>query len=386
MRKKIIIGFAAAAVVVGGVAAMSAFEAHVINVTAKIENALSVTPDEIMFGTVFPQEELYRNLNIALSQSFLAEDRVDDVSYVIKQKPKPTVYGIDQLGGVIEHARHWCYDHRNDGQLPGDYFERCYYNLCPYLSKTPDEGDNDTGVLAFHGMEEYATGNLVKSEQDTEDEWVIDLKVPCFSGMSDQDYFDWVHSINSSVASVDAHEFMLDPALESEIFGCDLWIEVTGFSVNYIDRVDIGNLEDEAVHNLVGWSDENIPGGYGGCQNGVVCTYRQVIEDLCTEDEREASFTIDVGTSPNQANMIKVRHLDGISLMDSFEIYVDNQSVGTWNDTTQQATEVWRETSFSLSGITIEDSIADVTIKAIDKIWGSCPTYGQVAIDWITVY
>ena len=48
----------------------AAFEAHVINVTARIENALSVNTDPISFGTVFPQEELDRLIRLSLSKSF----------------------------------------------------------------------------------------------------------------------------------------------------------------------------------------------------------------------------------------------------------------------------------------------------------------------------
>ena len=45
--KKILLTFVAVAAVAVGVVGMSAFEAHVINVTAKIENALNVPIDEI---------------------------------------------------------------------------------------------------------------------------------------------------------------------------------------------------------------------------------------------------------------------------------------------------------------------------------------------------
>jgi len=102
MNKKIILGLIAVVVVAGGVAGMSAYEAHIINVTAKIENALSVAVEHIDFGTVFPQEYLVRPLEIALSGSFLAEDRVDDVDYVIKQKPKPIPVTPPTIDGIVD--------------------------------------------------------------------------------------------------------------------------------------------------------------------------------------------------------------------------------------------------------------------------------------------
>ena len=167
LLKKGGIALATIAIVIAGAAAFSAFEAHVINVTARIENALSVPTEPIDFGTVFPQEELDRQFTMALSQSFLDEPRVDDVEYFIRQKPKcaittndgqflsgPTATGhiipvIDDNGGyrvdcgepprVLQDGEAW-------GVLP---------LLCPYLSKhelTEDgqESENDGTTLAFH--------------------------------------------------------------------------------------------------------------------------------------------------------------------------------------------------------------------------------------------
>ena len=79
------------ALIVIGAAAFSAFESHIINVTARIENALNVSVgegDQIEFGTVFPQELLEETLRMTMSDSFFDEPRVDDIEYVIKQKPK----------------------------------------------------------------------------------------------------------------------------------------------------------------------------------------------------------------------------------------------------------------------------------------------------------
>ena len=263
MKKKIILGLVAVVAVAGGVAALSAYEAHVINVTAKIENALSVTPEEIMFGTVFPQESFIydQDLVIGLSGSFLAEGRVDDVNYVIKQKPKPRTEPDRQLpilkpdynmylpGGQFEGALypHFIdddaaradYCHTHEPADPGDpndlYYINCYPNLCSYLSKNKAENDStmptdtcidadpvsgdpyyDCGVDAFHEIGETAYGHLVKSVNDDVDLWEIDLQVPCFEGQCAQ---DWTHQ-----------GWELPGGLEGETFGCDLWIEVTGIS------------------------------------------------------------------------------------------------------------------------------------------------------------
>ena len=88
MKKRALFAGAAVVAITLGIVGMSAFEAHVINVTAQIENALNVPLKAIEFGTVFPQEELDEQFTIAMSDSFVAENRVDDIDYLIKQKPK----------------------------------------------------------------------------------------------------------------------------------------------------------------------------------------------------------------------------------------------------------------------------------------------------------
>ncbi|MCK4520487.1 VWA domain-containing protein [Candidatus Parcubacteria bacterium] len=424
MVKKILLGLFTIGVVVGGVAAMSAFEAHIINVTAHIENALKVDTKEIKFGTVFPQEKFVENIWISLSDSFLKENRVDDVEYKIVQKPKFKVYpkadvlfAFDTTGsmayaiddaktnaieimdtlktlipdagfGVVkfedynfhpygvsgdtpytltqsittdtsvvagainaltigsggdlpqsytrvmyesytdtaidwrpstqqiliilgDHVSHddnltqdpiyglapwavpnpwitgyptsfldpgpdglentaddldfqttlkamadnniilyylsyggydyewdwWCAKTSGSAVEASDYGTIpeaikglfVYKNLCPYLSKLkkeidPDEYQMDTnipddiGVPSPHGPGAIASGYMSKLYNDIRDGWDIDLVVPCFIGMCDQDYDPAVYGPP------------LDPRLEGQDFGCDLWIEITDIS------------------------------------------------------------------------------------------------------------------------------------------------------------
>ena len=86
--KRIFLGLSAVALAVASVPMFAAFEAHVINVTARIENALTVNTAPIEYGTVFPQEKLDKFIDIRLAGSFLEEPRVDDIEYRIRQKPK----------------------------------------------------------------------------------------------------------------------------------------------------------------------------------------------------------------------------------------------------------------------------------------------------------
>jgi len=153
MNKKILMGLGAALAVVASVAAMSAYEAHVINVTAHIENALTVHPKEIAFGTVFPQEYVEEQFTVTFSQSFEGEGRVDDVEYVIKQKPKPLDDDSDpavwakpescqqELADVVA-AREYCHDNPSD-------LTCCYRDLCQYLSKLSTD-ENDTSHPSYY--------------------------------------------------------------------------------------------------------------------------------------------------------------------------------------------------------------------------------------------
>lgn len=246
--KKILLSFCAVAVIAVSASLFAAYEAHIINVTAKIENALTVDTTPIEFGTMFPQEVAERNISLALSSSFQAEDRVDDVSYVIKQKPKvkgdpyETITPPRYPEGIIAHE--FCLNEApvNPNDLSDDYYTYCYPNLCPYLSKHKNCNDDDaltdmppydTEVDSFHDPLDpanYAHGYLVHSSNDLVDNWIIDLAVPCFEGKCDQGYEDWVKEINPAVEN--PFDYVLDPRMESASFGCDLWIEVTGISQN----------------------------------------------------------------------------------------------------------------------------------------------------------
>lgn len=210
--KKRIIAFSmlvALAVVLAG-----SIEVSATHVT--IDANLFVSPSVISFETVFPGEILFRPFNIELSGEFLQSPLHDDVEYRILQKPKPRV------DSAVE--RSYCEENPTD-------FARCYRSLCPYLSKTPDNAPpNDTEVPAFHdpnASSSIAYGRLAKSDEDTSDNWVIDLHAPCFRGACDQ---------TNSVPEI----YQLDPALNGEVFGCDLVVEVTGVSYFQMPTRTIG--------------------------------------------------------------------------------------------------------------------------------------------------
>jgi len=242
----------------------SAFEAHVINVTATIENALSVPIKAIDFGTVFPQEYLKESLGITLSDSFLAENRVDDVDYFIRQKPK---CGVTNENGTQIVGPTWT-GHVVVGDNPfttnavETYYIDCdkdrpvqvlqhpnpefwlLPSLCEYISKHPDNvnnqnatSTNDGTLPSFHEpfvIQNNAVvwndtkGHLAKSESDTTDNWIIDLAVPCFGGNCAQDWASFVASHNDIV---NADDYVQPIDTEHKMFGCDLWVEVAGISL-----------------------------------------------------------------------------------------------------------------------------------------------------------
>jgi len=236
--KKLLVGFLSLAAVLVLTPLFAAFEAHVVNVTATIENALYVHPESLEFGTVFPQEHLESSFFIAFSQSFSARDqrRVGTVEYVIKQKPKPRSEFIAATSSP-EVARDWC--HLNspiDANDPADpYYSNCYPTMCSALSKHPDNlpaPGNDIGLPAFHDPEtEFASGKIVKFfdgntiNNDPVDMWTVDLAVPCFKGQCAQDWPDFVHDLNPNAG--DPEQYQLPAGLEHQTFGCDLWVEVT---------------------------------------------------------------------------------------------------------------------------------------------------------------
>ena len=270
MTKKIILGLVAVVVVAGGVAAMSAYEAHVINVTAKIENALTVPTEAVEFGTVFPQEYLERSFTLSLSNSFMDETQLrrGDVYYQIVQKPKcecdywgtvdEKTYCIEGQYAPVDYATHLC---------PTDY--SVMPDLCQFLSKIPEDEMNDIGVPSYYNIitdecstpsPDLAQGYLVKCHPahvactpgDIIDCWTVDLKVPPVEGHVGQ---DWPASCSGWTVPTDG-----------AVYGCDLWIEV----------VSLSDLEEPPVDPYCGdgWitGDENC-GEIGGpvCGTGEVC-------------------------------------------------------------------------------------------------------------------
>ena len=100
--KKALLVLGAVAMVFSGVAAVSAYEAHTVNITAHVENAIALsTPTDWggyygSFGTVFPEEFLWKDLQVRVSTSFCwmpDQQRVKDIDYQIWVDRLPRAVG-----------------------------------------------------------------------------------------------------------------------------------------------------------------------------------------------------------------------------------------------------------------------------------------------------
>jgi len=221
---------------------------------------------------------LNKPLSVSLSQSFRAENRVDDVSYFIRQKPK---CGITTDNGTVLVPNSTVTGHVFVGTPnPADpthtyyqgegYYVDCGVTpaavtgqtfgmlpmLCPYISKHDDKTpDNDGSLNSFHQpftvsgnaiVWNDTPGKLAKSQQDFDDNWTIDLAVPCFGGYCAQDWASFVEGINPGT---NASLYTQPIANEHKVFGCDLWVEVGGISLPGLGckgKIDLMLVVDES--------------------------------------------------------------------------------------------------------------------------------------------
>ena len=97
MIKNVVLALASIGALFSGFGMVSAFEAHTINVTAHVENALQLSGTEINMGgsaasaRVFPEEWLVTQFTIFFSESFCADaqTRVKKVDYDLFVTDKP---------------------------------------------------------------------------------------------------------------------------------------------------------------------------------------------------------------------------------------------------------------------------------------------------------
>ncbi len=141
------------------------------NVSAQVIPII-IHEDHLDFGTVFPGEHRSGNFVVNIAPDYEG----DPVIYQIIQKRKPLPEGY--LG-------------EGDPELPG-----YYRNLCPFLTKTNNEGEGDTENQAQVG-----------GQNDLADSWIVDFNVPAILGYVAQDHTYGVVSTNGD-------------------YGCDISIDI----------------------------------------------------------------------------------------------------------------------------------------------------------------
>jgi len=99
--RKVLLVLVALMVVLSGVAMVSAYEAHMVNVKVHVENALNLSNIAVTnFGTVFPEEWIVYQLPVRMSTSFcaLTQQRMTGIDFKIYMEEKP---GYGWLGDAI---------------------------------------------------------------------------------------------------------------------------------------------------------------------------------------------------------------------------------------------------------------------------------------------
>lgn len=127
MKKLVFSGIIALILIVSGIAAVGAFEGHLVDIKAHVENAIGVETYELDYGVTFPQEHLEKALHFGLSESFMESTRISSLSYGLFWELKP-IAGHDP---VPEPA------------YMTDYFQP----LNPFLTVDADQATIDTNAV-----------------------------------------------------------------------------------------------------------------------------------------------------------------------------------------------------------------------------------------------
>lgn len=324
--KKILIALSTVAIIFATIPIFGAIESRVINVIASIENALTVSAEHINFGRVYPQIELEKNFTVRLSDTFLQDQNVEDVDYIIRQKPKCAIASQDgkEIDTEFTSTGHISLDSSGQPTIDCGAEPRPLNSgevwgplplLCSYLSKhkqVSESPENDTELDAFHEIgfvnnnntpsdpaDDFwvwneVGGKLVKSQSDTSDTWVLDLKTPCFNNHCAQDWSDFVRRAN---ATAEPNLYIESENNQGKIFGCDLWVEVTRVGLREPQKTFCGdgikqNPNELGTGGPLNDGNEECDGS-DGVTSGFTCANNCVLERIpeCTQGEERSCDT-----------------------------------------------------------------------------------------------
>jgi hypothetical protein len=148
-----------------------------------------------------------------------------------------------------------------------------------------------------------------------------------------------------------------------------------------LDYIDIGDPASEAWHRLRGWGPiepETSGGGWGGIDDCRV-TWEPGTPDRMWH--RSASFILKVPYGYRATTLI-LQVLDGLA-DDSFVVFVNWRKVYSYEGQ-QTGTEDWVIHTIPLNKCFCYRYVR-VTIMAIGPAWSGFDTYGQLAVDEVTL-
>jgi hypothetical protein len=153
----------------------------------------------------------------------------------------------------------------------------------------------------------------------------------------------------------------------------------TGAAVADYDYVDIGDLNSEDGHNILGWGPIE-PEASGGTF-GNVDDCRVIYAPGESETESWATLEMDFGPADGLVEKCLVaRYLDGMSGTDAFDAYVNGNYIGSYNDDNGGA-ENWILVEFDVSDYS---GICTIEFVSTEAPWENFYLYGQCAFDEIT--
>lgn len=227
--KKVIFIFAALMAVFASVAAVSAFEGHAIDIKAHVENAIGVQTYELNYGTSFPQETRETQVTFGLSQSFMAQNRLSSVDYMLAFELKPAS--------------------ENGATPPSPLYQTSYFEpLNPFLTVTSLNGRTTIGsptvyqaIPAVGGYSVIGTGELASATTLASWECIhFKFSVPVFQGyynsITDKAPTNWTYGMltsgqfNLANETINGQGGTINVVVPNADLGIDFKIQVTGFN------------------------------------------------------------------------------------------------------------------------------------------------------------
>jgi len=167
-------------------------------------------------------------------------------------------------------------------------------------------------------------------------------------------------------------QFYVEQARNNPNFRC-------GAPTQVLDYLNIGDLDSESDHNLLGWSNNQLGLPYNGINYGGGSSdksFRLLMGPgdplVCATGTEPATFTMNAGGGT--ATKLTLEHLDG-QVNDSFDIYINSVKVDHYT-AGSLGTETWVVTPFTFSGVSGTVNVELVTTNPA-TIW--CEEWGQVA-------